>query len=114
LGDWLDDELAKKYGDNDAEGGDDAADAAPKGEVIVLTDATFKSTVAPPEQVTMVKFFAPWCGHCKKMAPAWVDLAKLMGDDDGVVIAEVDCTQHSSVCSENGVKGYPTIKEWDE
>ena len=78
--------------------------------MLVLDDATFKAAIAPPEQITLVKFYAPWCGHCKKMAPAWVELAKIYGDDEGVAIADVDCTQHSGVCSTNGVKGYPTIK----
>merc|ERR1712007_84692 len=75
-----------------------------------LNTKNFKSSIAPAEQVSFVKFFAPWCGHCKKMAPAWVDLAKDLGDDDSVMIAEVDCTVESSVCSDNGVKGYPTLK----
>jgi len=109
LADWLDEELTKKYGDGE-EGEEKEEAAAPKGEVLVLKEANFKSTIAPPEQVTFVKFYAPWCGHCKKMAPAWVDLAKDYGSDDSVVIAEVDCTQESGVCQSNGVKGYPTLK----
>ena len=83
-----------------------------KGEVAVLNAKTFKSTIAPAEQVTFVKFFAPWCGHCKKMAPTWVDLAKDMAGDDNVVIAEVDCTVDQSVCTDYGVRGYPTLKSF--
>ena len=102
---WLDGQLP---GDEDDV---PAAEAAPaKGEVVNLNAKNFKSSIAPAEQVSFVKFFAPWCGHCKKMAPTWVDLAKDLGNDDSVMIAEVDCTVESSVCSENGVKGYPTLK----
>jgi len=109
LADWLDDKLTEKYGDA---AGDEEGDApiVPKGEILVLDDATFAQAIAPPAQITMVKFYAPWCGHCKKMAPAWTDLAKLFGDDEAVVIADVDCTVQAAVCSANGVKGYPTIK----
>ena len=44
------------------------------------------------------------------MAPAWVDLAKELGNDESVLIGEVDCTVESSVCQDNEVKGYPTLK----
>lgn len=44
------------------------------------------------------------------MAQTWVDLAKDQAAVDNVVIAEVDCTAEQSVCQENGVKGYPTLK----
>jgi len=104
---WLDGQLP---GDDDAAAGDAEPAAPAKGEVVNLNAKNFKSSIAPPEQVSFVKFFAPWCGHCKKMAPTWVDLAKDLGSDDSVMIAEVDCTVESSVCSENGVKGYPTLK----
>jgi len=111
LTDWLDGELAKQFDEPAAEEEAAPAAAAPKkGEVAVLTAASFKNTVAPAEQVTFVKFFAPWCGHCKKMAQTWVDLAKDQAANENVVIAEVDCTVEQSVCQENGVKGYPTLK----
>merc|ERR1712158_353380 len=58
-----------------------------------------------------VKFYAPWCGHCKKMAPAWDELAKDVDEDKSIstTIAKVDCTKHQSICQGQGVSGYPTI-----
>jgi len=44
------------------------------------------------------------------MKPAWDKLAKEFADSKHVVIGDVDCTKHQSVCSEHGVRGYPTIK----
>jgi protein disulfide-isomerase A1 len=72
-------------------------------EVVPLDSSNFKTTLESSEYV-LVKFFAPWCGHCKKMAPAYEQLSE--EDLPNVVIAEVDAT----VESEYNVKGYPTLK----
>ena len=60
-----------------------------------------------------VKFFAPYCGHCKSMAQDYVELAKRMQDKDPtVLIAEVDCTngQGTKICKKFNVKGYPSLQ----
>ena len=56
-----------------------------------------------------VKFYAPWCGHCKKLAPTWLDLHNDVGSEANV--AKVDCTTDKGkpLCKEYGVKGYPTL-----
>ena len=40
----------------------------------------------------MVKFYAPWCGHCKKLAPIYVNVANTI-QNGKVKIAKVDCTE---------------------
>lgn len=57
-----------------------------------------------------VKFYAPWCGHCKRLAPAWGELGQSFENDSDVVIAHVDCTKAKAVCTEAKIGGYPTLK----
>ncbi|GIQ84118.1 hypothetical protein KIPB_005560 [Kipferlia bialata] len=76
------------------------------GEVKVLTSATFMDERAV--QPMMVKFYAPWCGHCKTLAPLYEELVDVMADKD-VLIAEVDCTEDNELCGAFGVQGFPTL-----
>ena len=54
-----------------------------------------------------IKFYAPWCGHCKKLAPTWADLAKKYELDQSVTIAKVSTflIWNHILCRESGVKG---------
>lgn len=62
---------------------------------------------------SFIKFFAPWCGHCKKMKPDWDKMAEEYKDSANVGFADVDCTADGKdICSKVGVRGYPTIKYW--
>lgn len=74
---------------------------------IELTDENFVQHTAEGDH--FVKFFAPWCGHCQKLAPTWENLAQSLEQDTGVSIAKVDCTLHRSLCNTFEIKGYPTL-----
>ena len=60
---------------------------------------------------TMAFFYAPWCGYCKKSAPAWSSFEEGYTGDD-VNIVSIDCTkdENKEVAKKHGVTGYPTIK----
>lgn len=78
-----------------------------------LSPDAFKSEIESQDLI-LVKFYAPWCGHCKRLAPEYEEAAKkLAGDDPVVPLAKVDCTNESGgkeICSQNDVQGYPTVK----
>uniref|UniRef100_A0A8C6U6N2 Protein disulfide-isomerase n=1 Tax=Neogobius melanostomus TaxID=47308 RepID=A0A8C6U6N2_9GOBI len=84
-----------------------AAGAARSRDVLELTDADF-DYLATEHETMLVKFYAPWCGHCKKLAPDFEKAAtKLKGT---VQLAKVDCTVNTETCSRFGVTGYPALK----
>jgi len=56
----------------------------------------------------LVKYYAPWCGHCKALAPTWDELAKDTADIEDLVIAKFDATANE-VAGLN-IRGYPTLK----
>ena len=81
-----------------------AADENPS-EVLSLTATDFEDTVNP-ESLILVEFFAPWCGHCKALAPHY-DEASTTLKDKGIKLAKVDCVDHADLCQQHGVSGYP-------
>ena len=62
------------------------------------------------EELVLVEFFAPWCGHCKSLKPEWEESSTLLKDT--AKLCAVDATADEGLAGEFGVKGYPTIKVW--
>ncbi|XGW21347.1 hypothetical protein V3C99_004363 [Haemonchus contortus] len=80
------------------------------GDVLEYTDSNFDELISSHE-VALVKFYAPWCGHCKKLAPEFDKAAtKLKSNDPPITLIKVDCTVEKATCDKFGVKGFPTLK----
>jgi protein disulfide-isomerase-like protein len=77
---------------------------------VELNPKTFDEAVHTKNM--FVKFYAPWCGHCKSLAPDWDSLAEKYAGSSSVVIGSVDCTAdyNEGLCQTYGVQGYPTLK----
>ncbi|CAD5115831.1 DgyrCDS4769 [Dimorphilus gyrociliatus] len=75
--------------------------------VQTLTVDTFEDSIS--EGHYFIKFYAPWCGHCKRMAPAWEELGKKFAGHEIISIAEVDCTKNREICDKHEVTGFPTL-----
>jgi protein disulfide-isomerase A4 len=80
-----------------------------KGPVKVVTANTFDEIVMDETRDIMIEFYAPWCGHCKKLTPVYKKLAKKFKDNDGVVIAKMDATANDIPNNIYKAEGFPTI-----
>jgi len=87
--------------------------AAAKSAVLDLKPDNFDDVVLKSGKPTLVEFFAPWCGHCKNLAPVYEDLANVFASSDKVQIAKVDADAEKALGKRFGVQGFPTLKWFD-
>jgi len=103
------DKFLAKNGNN-APAADPAAGQITKNDkgLYKITDDNIDAVAADKEHSYFIKFFAPWCGHCKAMAAEWETYAST-NPDAKLRIAEADCTTDGAACKKHGVRGYPTV-----
>ncbi len=79
----------------------------PLGTSVPFTAESFQKLVTMSQEPWFIKFYAPWCGHCKAMAPNWVQLGKEMRGK--LNIGEVNCDVEARLCKDVHLRGFPTI-----
>ncbi|KAL6020474.1 protein disulfide-isomerase precursor [Candidozyma auris] len=79
--------------------------------VVKLVSHNYDDVLKDTSKDVFIKYYAPWCGHCKKLAPIWEELAEIYeskSDDSQVVIAHIDHTLND-VDTPIPIEGYPTL-----
>ncbi|XP_065560242.1 dnaJ homolog subfamily C member 10-like isoform X2 [Artemia franciscana] len=76
-------------------------------EVVVLTSADFFQSVTSSDDYWFVNFYSPGCSHCHTIAPIWREFAVRM---DGVIrVGAVNCQEYWDICTNNGIRSYPSL-----
>lgn len=105
FGNYDDFEVPSEFNQQDNE--DDEVAKFDEKDVVVLTDGNFSDFVDENKYV-MVEFYAPWCGHCKALAPEYAAAATELKAAN-VKLAKVDATEENELAEKYEVQGFPTV-----
>ncbi|OJK01048.1 hypothetical protein ASPACDRAFT_15760, partial [Aspergillus aculeatus ATCC 16872] len=81
-----------------------------KSPVLQVTSKNYDQLIAHSNHTSIVEFYAPWCGHCQNLKPAYEKAAKNL---DGLAkVAAINCDEDANkpICGQMGVRGFPTLK----
>ncbi|XP_058769962.1 protein disulfide-isomerase 5-2 [Vicia villosa] len=79
------------------------------GKVLILDESNFDSAISSFDHI-LVDFYAPWCGHCKRLSPELDAAAPVLANlKEPILIAKVDADKHTRLARKHDVDAYPTI-----
>ncbi|TYI65073.1 hypothetical protein E1A91_D09G132400v1 [Gossypium mustelinum] len=80
------------------------------GKVLELDESNFDSAISSFDYI-LVDFYAPWCGHCKRLSPQLDEAAPVLaGLNEPIVLAKVNADKFTRLASKHDIDGYPTLK----
>ncbi|KAJ4701093.1 Disulfide isomerase-like protein [Melia azedarach] len=80
------------------------------GKVLELDESNFDSAISSFDYI-LVDFYAPWCGHCKRLAPQLDEAAPILAAlKEPIVIAKIDADKYSRLASKHEIDAFPTLK----
>ncbi|KAL6937637.1 hypothetical protein ACO0RG_004153 [Hanseniaspora osmophila] len=79
--------------------------------IMELNLANFDRVIHQTNYTTIVEFYAPWCGYCQQLKPAYEKLGKTLKDVAPVQVAAVNCDLqlNKKLCAENKIESYPSL-----
>ncbi|KAE9611837.1 putative protein disulfide-isomerase [Lupinus albus] len=92
------------------EGGTNVKIATGPSNVVVLTAENFNEVVLDETKDVLVEFYAPWCGHCKSLAPIYLKVATAFKLEEDVGIANLDADKYRDLAGKYDVSGFSTLK----
>jgi protein disulfide-isomerase-like protein len=116
MSDFIMERATKKFKIGSTEGGGFSKEEREQrsqgtGPVKVITEDNFEAQAMNGKTDMLLKFYAPWCGHCKELAPTWEKLAEKLKVEERITIAKVDASKNGINHPKLKVEdfGFPTI-----
>ncbi|KAF2132828.1 disulfide isomeras-like protein [Dothidotthia symphoricarpi CBS 119687] len=81
-----------------------------KSSVLSINGPDYDRVIAKSNYTSIVEFYAPWCGHCKNLKPAYETAAKSLAGIAKVAAINCDDEVNKPFCGQMGVQGFPTLK----
>ncbi|KAL9975850.1 hypothetical protein ACROYT_G013059 [Oculina patagonica] len=82
----------------------------PKSAVVDLDSSNFDSVALDKTKDALVEFYAPWCGHCKDLAPVYEKVGNAFKNEPNCIVAKVDADKEKDLGEKYGISGFPTFK----